>query len=225
MVWGETPSEHATRHVRDCYHSFLNSEPCVHRVFYFIRGKGNGTMSILNLSDLESHPTRTKQHEISISLLANYYETYLHPNYYDFELNNGVTVRIDFHKEHFCHLVGIDQISTAKFKNPNDTRLFMYRGKNGFRRSKNGKYEFNHLRALHQYEFNKQKDKMFFFHFIHTMLDSVNLTLVNYTIISGSTIRCDFMFYDTYDNALLHLGVEKIGKPVIFSQRHSSYVI
>ncbi|PHE23614.1 PBECR4 domain-containing protein [Bacillus toyonensis] len=166
-------------------------------------------MSILSLSDLAKHPTRTKEHEITISLLTDYYETYLNQHFYDFQLNNGVTIRIDFHKENFCHIVGIDQIASSKFKNPNDSRLFMYRGKQGFRRSKSGKNEFKHLRALHQHELKKQQDKMFFFHFIHTMLDSVNLTLVSYTIIPGSTIRCDFMFHDKYDSALLHLGVEK----------------
>lgn len=173
-------------------------------------------MSILDLSTLINYQQRTADHQITIALLAEYYEKHLFPHYYDFELDNGVTVRVDFHKDHFCHLVGVDQVASAKFTNPNDRKLFMHRGKQGFRRAKGRKLEFSYLRTLHQHEFEKQKEKMFFFHFIHQMMDSVNLNLVSYTIIPGSTIRCDFMFHDVYDNALLHLGVEKDSKTGFF---------
>ena len=169
-------------------------------------------MSILTLPNLAIHPTRTADHQVKMSLLAEYYEHFLFPNYYDFKLGNNSTVRIDFHKDHFCHLVGVGQIAEAKFTNPNDNRLFMHKGKKGFKRAKTGKLEFSYLKNLHQHEYAKQEDKFFFFHFLHTMMDSGDLKLVNYTPITNSTIHCHFMFHDEYDNALLHLGVERSSK-------------
>ncbi|MFM1654790.1 hypothetical protein ACI7RC_22220, partial [Brevibacillus sp. B_LB10_24] len=69
---------------------------------------------------------------------------------------------------------------------------------------------WEHSRALHQYELAKQMEKFRFFHFLHRMMEASNLNLVSYVPICGSKITCDFMFYDTYDSALLHLGVEKL---------------
>lgn len=164
---------------------------------------------ILTLDQLATYSTRTNDRNITMSLLANYYETYLFPNYYDFPLSNGVTIRIDFDKENFCHLLGIDQIAEKHFKNPKDTKLFLHKGSRGFRRAKAGNLEFSYLKKIHQHQYAFEEQKFHFFHFLHTMMDSGQLKLVNYVAIPGSQIRCDFMFYDTYDNALLHLGVEK----------------
>ena len=119
-------------------------------------------MSILTLANLATHPTRTAKHRVKVSLLAEYYEHFLFPNYYDFNLGNNNTIRIDFHKDYFCHLVGIDQIAKAKFKNQKDPKFFMHRGKQGFRRARSGKLEFGYLKNLHQYEYAKQEDKFFF---------------------------------------------------------------
>jgi hypothetical protein len=168
-------------------------------------------MPILTLNDLAVHTNRTSNRKVSMSLLSQFYETYLFSNYYDFELTNGNTIRIDFHKKNFCHLIGIEQIAEEHFR-PNDPKLFMHKGLGGFKRAKSGKLEFSYLRNLHQYEYEYQeKHKFYHFHFLHTMMDSGNLKLVNYTTVANSTIKCDFMFHDTYDNALLHLGVEKSG--------------
>lgn len=173
-------------------------------------------MSILTLPLLATYEKRADEHQLSMSLLADYYEAYLYPHYYDFTLNDGTELRIDFHKDHFCHLVGVDQISSAKFRNPNDHRLFMHRGTKGFKRSRNGNITFSYLKNLHSAEYEKQQEKFFFFHFLHVMMESENIKLVNYAPIPNSTIRCDFMFHDKYDNALLHLGVEKDAKTGYF---------
>lgn len=164
-------------------------------------------MRILELADLTTFPSRTMRQQITVSLLAEYYETQLHPTYYNFELSNGVTIQLDFHKEKFCHLIGIGQIAEKRFPS-NDPRLFMHKGKRGFQRAKNGNIKLRYLKNLHQHEYAKQEKKFLFFHFLHTMMESGNLKVANYSVIANSKITCDFMFHDTYDNALLHLGIE-----------------
>ena len=169
-------------------------------------------MTILTLEALSVHPTETANHQITMSLLANYYEKFLNPTYYDVELSDGNTIRIDFHKENFCHLIGIDQIAEAHFKDPKHPKMFMHKGKGGFKRAKNKNLEFSYLKNLHQHQYDYEERKFHFFHFIHTMMDSGNLKLVSYVSIPGSNLKCDFMFHDEFDNALLHLGVEKSTK-------------
>lgn len=183
-------------------------------------------MTILTLDQISTYPTRTQEQQLKMSLLAEYYETYLFHHFYDFKLSNGVTVRVDFHKENFCHLIGIDQIAEKHFPT-GDRKLFMHKGPGGFKRAKSGKLEFSYLKNLHQDEYNYQEQKFYFFHFIHTMLESGNLKLVSYSAIPGSAITCDFMFHETFDNALLHLGVEKSSKrksffPKTFFSRYLS---
>lgn len=165
-------------------------------------------MTLLTLSDLATYPSRTNKHKINMALLAEFYQTYLFPNYYDFQLSDGATIRIDFHKKNFCHLVGIEQIAEEHFGSSDD-KMFMHKGTGGFKRAKKGKLEFSYLKNLHQHQYDYEEEKFYNFHFLHTMMESGNLKLVNYNAIPNSTITCDFMFHDTYDNALLHLGVEE----------------
>lgn len=164
-------------------------------------------MRTLSLADLANFPRRTMQQQITIALLAEYYEAYLHLTYYNIELANGVTMQLDFHKENFCHLIGIGQIAEEHFPQSDD-RLYLHKGKRGFKRAKSGRITFGYLRNLHQHQYAIQEEKFYFFHFLHTMMESGNLKVTNFNIVSNSQITCDFMFHDTYDNALIHLGVE-----------------
>jgi hypothetical protein len=77
-------------------------------------------------------------------------------------------------------------------------------GTDGFKRAKKGKMEFKGLEKLCQPEFTIR----------HRLV--MNPTLVSYRQISGSKITCDFLFYNGYDVAVIHLGIEK-------DSRHPKY--
>lgn len=176
-------------------------------------------MSLLSLEDLVSLERKTALHEISVSLLAEYYLNYLVPNTYVFELENGVTIDLIFKKNDFCHLIGVQQIARARYNNDvkkgknKKINTYLYSGKDGFKRALDGKAEFSHLANLYRPEFQKQEkfEKFNFFHLIHRLLESTQIQVVNFVKLNDSDITCEFIFHDEYDQALLHLGIEQQG--------------
>lgn len=174
-------------------------------------------MTLLNLDQLVALNTKVELHQITVALLSEYYEQYLSPNTYRFELENGMTIDLKFSRKDFCHLVGIQQIAKNRYdvdmRRRGSSRInkYLYSGVNGFKRAKKGKLEFSHLRSIHSSYYDKQmkEEKCNFFHFIHKLLESPKVSVVNFTAVSDSNITCDFIFHDEYDNALLHLGVEQ----------------
>lgn len=174
-------------------------------------------MANLSLENLLESNGRINLDQISIKLLAEYYEEYLMKYIYCFELENGVTIELKFSAKDFCHLIGIQQLSQNKYdlnKRKNrkkNINPFLYSGNRGFKRSKQGKCEFNHLKALHKSYYEKFENDMKcnFFHLIHKLLDSNNLKLVDFVELNDSKIKCDLIFHDEFDQALLHLGIEK----------------
>ena len=174
-------------------------------------------MGLLKIEELVKLDTRVKLHQIDISVLADYYFNYLNTYIYRFELKTGDIIEIDFSKENFCHLVGIEQIAEERLKRDlakksgKKINEYMYKGKRGFRKALKGELNFIHLKKLHSGAYKLQEDleKFNFFHLIHKLIVSESVKVINFTKIPDSSITCDFIFHDVYDNALLHLGVEK----------------
>lgn len=48
------------------------------------------------------------------------------------------------------------------------------------------------------------------------MLISSNVSVVKFVALNDSNIKCDFLFHDKYDGALLHLGIEKNSDDDVF---------
>ena len=47
---------------------------------------------------------------LSLSLLLEYYEYYLMPFEFTYDLENSEKINVFFSKENFCHLIGIEKI-------------------------------------------------------------------------------------------------------------------
>lgn len=175
-------------------------------------------MGLLSLEQLVVLEKRVDLARLSLNLLANYYEKYLMKHTYRFELENGVLMDLKFSKKDFCHLTGVQQLvrnrQQADINKRGKTSIngFMYSGNEGFRRIKKNKFDFSHLKGMHStYYKNKfeKEEKCNFFHLIHRLLESDNVKVVDFVGLSDSDVTCEFIFHDEYDNALLHLGVEK----------------
>jgi hypothetical protein len=169
--------------------------------------------NMLTVDNLAMLTTQVQMKQISLQLLVEYYEKYLMPRSYIYTISNGVQINLEFPRDAFCHLLGIEEIAKGFYPkgNPN---LFLFKGTDGFKRAKKGKIEFKGLEKLCQPEFTIRQRKFINFHFMHRLV--MNPTLVSYRQISGSKITCDFLFYNGYDVAIIHLGIEK-------DSRHSKY--
>jgi hypothetical protein len=69
---------------------------------------------------------------ISLLLLQEYYEEYLHPHVYDYELSNGQRITLSFETEAFCHLLGVETVM-----NPTQKNRWKYSGNSGYEEIKN----------------------------------------------------------------------------------------
>lgn len=161
---------------------------------------------MLTVDSLAMQTTQIQMKQISVQVLTEYYEKYLMPRSYIYSLSNGVQINLEFPRDSFCHLLGIGKIAEA-FYPQNHPKLFMFKGTDGFKRAKKGKITFAGLENLSQPEFTIRQRKFINFHFLHRLV--MKPTLVSYQAISGSKVTCDFLFYNGYNIAIIHLGIEK----------------
>lgn len=146
--------------------------------------------------------------QISLQLLQDYYDHYLYPNKYCFELENLDVIEVLFNKKNLCHLLGI---VTVIEKAIHMSQHFEYKGIRGYTKIKDGTLTINELKRIDKKRFGLSKDKMVFFYWIHKILESPNLVL-KYQQTSESHISCDFLLYDIRDgHAIAHLGLVKDG--------------
>ena len=178
-------------------------------------------MEILDLDELVALDKKTSWDKISLQLLAEYYSAYLMNKTYRFAFEGDILIDLKFENKDFCHLTGVQQVaehrlkSDAKKRRRSTINTHLYSGKGGFNRVKNDKITFSGLKNVHSgYYMNKfeKEEKCLFFHLIHRLLSSDNLKVVGFTAVPDSNITCELIFHDTYDNALLHLGIEKDSK-------------
>ncbi|AND37816.1 hypothetical protein A361_01105 [Cytobacillus oceanisediminis 2691] len=130
--------------------------------------------SIHQLYNLAQSP---KINEISLSLLCDFYDSYLNPYTFQYRVldTSGdkpitFTVNLKFDKENFCHLLAIEKI-VQRVKN--STELKQFKSLDGWNNVKNGTITIPSLRQKPTKKvFNNNKDKYVFFYILPKLLDN-----------------------------------------------------
>jgi len=179
--------------------------------------------TITSIHDLAVLTKKTKIHEISLKLLVDYYSHYILPNIYQYELDNGQSILVKPHKRNFPHLLSMEKIAASRYGTGNN-KLYQYKGNDGYKGANNGKIDFIRLKSLGRSVFEGNEDKYVFFHFMHKILEAP--TAVKYIVKKG-TVELDFIFFNKYDNAIVHLGLvketnETYSVPTMFVARYMS---
>lgn len=143
--------------------------------------------------------------QLTVKLLQEYYDHYLYPNKYRYELDDKNVVELVFNKENLCHLLGIETIIQKAV--PMNQHV-NYKGMRGYDNITNGTITFETLKHMDKKRFKSGKDKFVFFFWLHKLVESPNL-LLEYRSITSTQIVCDFMLYDTDAYVIAHLGVTK----------------
>lgn len=160
-------------------------------------------LTITDLYGLSEKPLRGK---ISLKLLLDYYEAYLHPFKYCYKFPDGSVIDLRFEKKRLCHLLGIETI--AKKRYTSYSQLKRYKGDHGYRRIENGEIDFDHLRNLSSSAYNSVKDKVLYFYQIPHIVLSPD-AIFRFKKISSSNIVCEIMIYNLKHGVCAHLGIEK----------------
>lgn len=149
---------------------------------------------------------------ISLDLLREYYETYLNPYIYKYEFvdcSNGRTqsknIELRFNQENFCHLFGLESIVRKNVRN-----IHSYKGQLGWNNIKNGLIDFKDLKIKNKRGFLDNKTRFVFFYFLPKLLEFPKAVFFDPTkLISLTKIDCEILFYDQYQEAIVHIGIKK----------------
>ena len=163
------------------------------------------TEELLNLTRLP------KISEISLKLLQEFYDIYICPSIYVFQLENKNIIQLEFLDVNFCHLIGLQHIVSYK------SRKF-YGGENGYIGVLNGDITIKKLKSIDERKFSRDKDKLLCFSFIYQLLR--NCEIIRFSNTTGhSKVSCEFILYDSQFERRIHLGIEKDDKRGVYYPR------
>ncbi|MEW4412678.1 hypothetical protein [Clostridium sp. AN503] len=96
--------------------------------------------NIIQLKHLKSKP---KINDISLHLLCEYYEAFLNPFIYQYEIefanHTKKKLKLKFELENFCHLLGLESVAKNSVKS---AERFQYKGKTGCSHCRNKVWDY-----------------------------------------------------------------------------------
>lgn len=163
--------------------------------------------SAVELKELTIKP---KINDISLEVLREFYEIFLYPFIYTYTItqnDESKKIAVRFNTKNFCHLLGVETIAKKAVK---FSELHNYRGEDGWNNVKSGAIDIKYLKTLNKKKFLSVKAKYVYFYLIPSLLETP--LAVNYDkskVMPPTNIDCELLFYSTYDNVVIHLGLEK----------------
>lgn len=149
--------------------------------------------------------------DISLKVLSEYYESYLNPFIYHYQIINqnqsNQNIELRFNSENFCHLLGVESIAKNSVKS---SELCQYRGIRGWKNIKSGRISMKHLKQLNLKKFKSVKAKYVYFYLLPTLLEHpLGVRYNREKVVPPTRIECELLFYSLFENAVIHLGIEK----------------
>ena len=163
-----------------------------------------------NPEELRTLSIKPKINDIDLPILKDFYTMYLMPFIYTYTINNeerSQQLQLRFDNIRLCHLLGLESIATGQVKYK---ELSQYRGKNGWENIENGNLTFKHLKSLYQKKFRSVKAKVVYFYLIPDLLEKpLGVIFDKEKVDPPVKIESEILFYSTYENAVIHLGIDK----------------
>ncbi len=165
---------------------------------------------IYSAADLKGLPEKPRINDIDLPVIQEYYERYLNPFIYKYTVSyddgSSKEIELRFDEENFCHLLGIESIA-KKAVSRND--LHNYSGQGGWDNIKKGSMNIQHLKVLNKKKFSSVKAKYVYFYLLPNLISDPLAIKYDKSMVDPPTkIECEIMFYSTYDDAVIHLGLE-----------------
>lgn len=167
---------------------------------------------ILTCEELYNYAQNPRINQIDLDLLREYYETYLNPYTFQFEVkyddDNTEKIELIFDKRNFCHLLGIEGILKYTVSRKD---IWKYKGDHGWDNVVNGTINFELLRhQKNRKRFNSRKDKYVFFYLIPQVLHTPQAVKYELGLVNGTTnIDCEILIYNHRISAYVHIGITK----------------
>ena len=163
------------------------------------------TDELLNLTRIP------KISEISLKLLQEFYDIYICPNIYVFEMEDNNIIKLEFLDVNLCHLMGFQHIVPYKLEK-------FYGGENGYMGVFNEQITIKKLRSIDERKFARDKDKILCFSYLYQLLRKCKIIKFDKSK-NHSKISCEFILYDSQYERSIHLGIEKDEKRGVYYPR------
>lgn len=167
--------------------------------------------------ELKDLAVKPKINDITLTVLQEYYQMFLMPFVYTYYVAVGEDVRefkLRFDNDKFCHLLGIESIAKYHVKIKD---LCNYRGTSGWNNIQSGSIDFKHLKSLNKSKFQSVKAKFVYFYLIPELIEEPLAVLFDGDKVNPPvSIECEMLFYSTYDNAVIHLGIDVDDEGIYF---------
>lgn len=162
-------------------------------------------------SAIELRKIKPKINDITLEVLREYYEIFLNPFIYQYKVihADGVerSIQLRFDIDNFCHLLGLESIARHAIRS---SERYQYRGKAGWENIESGMIDIAHLKRLNARQFKTVKAKYVYFYLLPLLIEKPFGVLFDKNKVDAKTnIECEILFYSTYENAVIHLGLEK----------------
>lgn len=149
-----------------------------------------------------------KINDISLLLLAEYYEMYLIPYTYiiSCEINDEpTTIHLKFEESNFCHLLGIE---STVVNHVNRRDIDNFKGLKGWNNIKNNQLTISKIKQLNKKGFNNNKTRYVCFFLLPLVLDNPIMVDFDSNKVQPKTnIDCNLLLFNDYHNKKIHLGI------------------
>lgn len=171
--------------------------------------------------ELKKLQIKPKINDISLIVLKRYYSMYLVPFIFTYNIikPSGVrsTIKLKFDEKSFCHLLGLETIAKGSVKYK---EISEYRGHKGWNNIENGEIDFKRLKDLNKKKFQSVKAKFVYFYLLPDLIEQPMAVLFdNKRVNPRVKIESEILFYNKYENAVIHLGIDKNEKDDLYYPR------
>ena len=95
-----------------------------------------------------------------------------------------------------------------------------YRGHKGWNNIENGEIDFKHLKNLNKKKFQSVKAKFVYFYLLPDLIEQpIAVLFDNKRVNPRVKIESEILFYNKYENAVIHLGIDKNEKEDLYYPR------
>lgn len=165
---------------------------------------------MLKPEELRNLSTKPKINDISLQVLQSYYEMFLMPFMYNYKVidqNGEFDFKLGFDSNRAAHLWGVESIARGHVKY---NKLVEYRGQRAWDNIKTNYIDFKHLKNLNKRKFQSVKAKFVYFYLIPDLIEHPLAVKFDGNKVNPPVkIQSEILFYSTYENAVVHLGIDK----------------
>jgi hypothetical protein len=180
------------------------------------------------LEELKEIVSTPREEDISLQLLAEFYQTYISNRVYELEMRDGQILIFSAKDEHFPHLIGLHKF---RDKNHSNYKLHGYnqlRKIKGFNNIRNGEISISDLKSAggNNKKYKQYKKRILNFPFTYQLLrKSVFLSYSKELVEKNTKINGDYIFVSDIDKDKLHFFFINDSNDDVFEEEDSTVPI